>query len=476
MKKIVYYSLMAALAVTPLFSQAQSLESAYFVEDYQYRHHLNPAFDNNGGYFSFPLLGNYNLEINGDFGLGDLIFDNPQYGNGSDKRYTTFMNPYLDPSVALSGFKKGANHLLTDMSFPVLSFGFRTGESYHTFDVSSKTQFGMSAPYDLFELAINTSNRNYVIDNMGAQVQSRIDIAYGYSRKINDQFRIGAKVKAIIGLARADIKMENLQFDLSSTEQWIMRGRAVADLAVKGLSLVSNSKENASQTNYYNYVCGVEMDMPGIGGIGYGLDLGMVYDVTENFTVSAALTDLGSIIWKNNVQAATPDEEYIFDGFHNVDIIGDSGNTFTNQTASFMDQLKDFAHLEDQGNQGTRTTPLGCNLNLGIEYKLPVYNQLSFGLLSTSHFDGAYSWNVERISANWFPNKWLDGGVNLSFGSFGINMGYIINLHPQGFNIFIGTDHLLGTYTKEGIPLGRGVSVNCGFNVTFGKSKKAKNA
>ena len=73
---------------------AQGLNSGYFTEDYKFRHNLNPAFENQQNYVSLPALGNLNVRAQGNFGLGDVLFDNPKYGiNGDNNNKTTFMNP-----------------------------------------------------------------------------------------------------------------------------------------------------------------------------------------------------------------------------------------------------------------------------------------------------------------------------------------------------------------------------------------------
>ena len=46
-------------------------------------------------------------------------------------------------------------------------------------------------------------------------------------------------------------------------------------------------------------------------------------------------------------------------------------------------------------------------------------------------------------------------------------MGWIVNFHPKGMNLFVGMDHLLGKQSKEGIPLSSNASINVGFNVAW---------
>ena len=72
-----------------------------------------------------------------------------------------------------------------------------------------------------------------------------------------------------------------------------------------------------------------------------------------------------------------------------------------------------------------------------------------------------------RLSANYEPLKWIDGGVNLAVNSFAASFGWVLNIHPKGYNFFIGMDHMLGSLSKEGIPLNSNASINMGMSVTW---------
>ena len=106
-------------------------------------------------------------------------------------------------------------------------------------------------------------------------------------------------------------------------------------------------------------------------------------------------------------------------------------------------------------------------MNFGCEYTLPCYKKLSFGLLSSTRLRGNYSWTEGRLSANWVPTKWLDGGVNFAVNSFTTSMGWVINIHPKAYNFFIGMDHILGKMSKEAIPLSSNASIAVGMNITW---------
>lgn len=102
-----------------------------------------------------------------------------------------------------------------------------------------------------------------------------------------------------------------------------------------------------------------------------------------------------------------------------------------------------------------------------------MYRKLSFGALSSTRINGKYSWTEGRVSANWKPLRWLDGGVNFAVNTFTTSAGWILNIHPKGYNFFVGMDHILGKTSKEFIPLSSNASVALGMNITFGSNKTA---
>lgn len=46
-------------------------------------------------------------------------------------------------------------------------------------------------------------------------------------------------------------------------------------------------------------------------------------------------------------------------------------------------------------------------------------------------------------------------------------MGWVLNLHPKGYNLFIGMDHILGKTSKEMIPLSSNASLTLGMSVAW---------
>ncbi len=458
----------AAMALVAGGTMAQGLNSAYYTNDYKFRHTMNPAFGNDQNYVSVPALGNVNVALHGNFGYEDVVMDNPLYGKGSDKKMTTFMHPDISVGDALDGFSTGNNRIVGNVGLTILSAGFKAFGGYNTVELNSKTSFGVSLPYELFAFAKNIGNNTYNIGDINMNAQSYAELAFGHSRQIDERLRVGAKVKLLFGVARGDVEFKNVTADLASNDKWTISGDAKTNMSLKGFAYKSKEHEYKNESKgTYETVNDMNVDGAGLGGFGLAFDLGGIYKIDDDWTVNAAVLDLGFISWSNNVQASNHMKSFEFDGFRDLAVKEGRGETFDDKADTYGDQLADFANLTDDGDQGGRTTGIGATINVGCEYNLPVYRPITFGLLSSTRINGPYSWTEGRLSANWVPLSWIDGGVSFAVNSFTASMGWVLNIHPKGYNFFIGMDHLLGSMSKEAIPLSSNASINLGMSVTW---------
>lgn len=461
MKTMKRYIISAVMIATVGTAMAQDLNSAYFTDDFKFRHSMNPAYGNEQSYVAIPALGNLSVSTKGNFGLESILYEN-KWGS---KKTTTFLNPNISTTEALSNFSSGDNQLLGNVKLTILSGGFKAFGGYNTIELNSKTNLGLSLPYELFAFAKNIGNNTYDIGDINLNAQSYAELAFGHSRDINEKLRLGVKVKVLLGVARADVKMESLKADLTGNE-WTINGQAQADVMMKGFSYTSETKEYDSKPGTYRKVTDLDIDGAGISGFGLALDLGGIYKINDDITVSAAVNDLGFISWSNDMMAKSSGTPFRFRGFQDMGM-HTGNNTFDDQLDSYGDQLADFANLEDKGDQGGATKGIAATINVGGEYILPVYRQVSFGLLSSTRLNGDFTWTEARLSANYRPLEWLDGGVNVAVGTYATSFGWNLNIHPKGFNFFIGMDHLLGKTTKEMIPLSSNANIAMGMSVTW---------
>lgn len=442
------------------------------MEGMSYRHQLNPAFAAERGYINMPLfvLGNLNVGMQGNIGVDDFIY--PYDSDGYD--LTTFMNAEVDANKFLNRLHD-RNLLNISASMPVISMGFNGLGGFNTIEIGAKVNASANLPYELFEFAkrgMSDAATEYEIRDLNVRANAYTEIALGHSHRLaGDRLSIGAKLKMLIGLANINANVNSMKLTLGQ-DRWAIEADGTADISLNKATFTYDED---------NDIDGIDVDKFGVGGFGTAVDLGFEYDfrdVVPGMKVSAAVLDLGFIKWKKGI-AAQLKNQYTFDGFDEqiiIDAAEDDPGELENQIDKIKDDLEDFFKLEEDKNCKARTTPLAATLNVGVEYALPTYRNLKFGLLSSTRLNSMHTWSEARLSANIAPVKWFEASVNYAYSTFGSSFGWVINFHPRGFNFFVGTNHTMGKITPQGIPVGdANAHVNVGMNITWGgKSKKDK--
>ncbi len=461
------YIAVAAMGCAATGASAQALNSGYFLDGYLYNHQLNPALMSEKSYVSIPALGNINITSKGNVGLGSFLF--PIEGD----RLTTFMSSSVDAKEFLGGLKN-MNKMSADVSLSVFSMGLKKWGGFNTLDIGLRSTTSLFIPKDMFEfmkVGQQGSASTYDIGNLGVSSSNYVEVALGHSRQWNDKLRVGAKLKFLLGAGYANFELNDANVTLSE-DKWEINANGEMNAALAGLIIPTKGEsgkelKNPGEETLVDFD-NIDYDSPGLSGFGLAIDLGATYKVMDNLTVSAALKDLGFISWSNNTHATTENETWTFDGFHDLSINGESGNTLDDQLDRITDDFEDYANLHRRSVGGRLGRALAATLNIGAEYSLPMYDKLSFGFLSSTRINGAYSWSEGRFSANVSPLSWFEAGVNYNISSFGSTMGAILNFHPKGFSFFVGMDYLIGKVNTQFIPINNmNASASLGFNVTF---------
>lgn len=475
MKYTKIYSILAACLFCPAVA-AQSLNSAYFMDGFTLRHQLNPAFASERNYVGFPVLGNINIGTQGNVGLANFLY--PYNG-----QLTTFMHESVDTKSFLDGLN-GRNKVNANINLTLLSGGFYAWGGFNTIDLNFRSNTGATLPYELLEfMKAGQTGPNTVYDmgTIGMHTNNYLELAMGHSRQLNDKLRVGAKMKLLFGGANANLAIKDMKVTMAE-DKWMVEGNGKLDASVAGLAIPTNAESGKELDNpkkdaidYDN----IDFDggKAGLTGFGMAFDFGATYRLRDDITLSAALLDFGFISWKNTTTAATSNEPWVFDGFHEIAVKSDMGsddpNSIDSQVDDLTDQLEDFTNMYRTGVDTKKSKMLGATLNIGAEYIFPYYDRLKFGFLSSTRIQGAYSWSEGRLSANVAPLKWFEANVNYALSTFGSSFGWLLNFHGKGVSFFIGSDYTIGKVNTQFIPLNNmNAHVSLGFNVTFGKKHK----
>jgi hypothetical protein len=343
-----------------------------------------------------------------------------------------------------------------------LGAGFKAWGGYNTIGINIRGNESTIIPRSIFDITKNgLKNQTYDISDLNAHAHSYVEIALGHSRKIDEKWRVGGKFKFLLGAGNVDANVNKGTITLGENGYV-----ADIDAELKGNISGLSYKTKASEHNPNRMIMN-GMDISGykISGLGAAFDLGAEYKINDDWRVMASITDLGFISWKNTQLAATHGTVKTNDYIFNVD--KDAEHSFSNEGEKLGDKLAELYELEDKGEVGRRTTMLGATMYIGGEYVAPFYRKLTFGLLNTTRINGIYSWTNFRLSANVAPAKCFSAGVNFAIGTYGTSFGWIMSVHPKGFNLFLGMDHTIGKLAKQGIPLSSNTEFNMGINFPF---------
>ena len=134
--------------------------------------------------------------------------------------------------------------------------------------------------------------------------------------------------------------------------------------------------------------------------------------------------------------------------------------------------MLDFERIEESGKKGGM---LAATLNVGAEYVMPFYCGLTAGILSSTRFNGPYTYAEGRLYANLKPTDWFSFGVNYGVSNLGSSLGGVIGFHTSGFSMFVGADSFCMDWAKAGNGMlypYKKLNIGLNFGLTFNIGKR----
>ena len=459
MKRLIYI-ILTALSFCVAASAQHNFRTGYFLDGYTYNHKLNPALASDRGYFAIPVLGYTTLGVETNMSLAKSLYPD---GKGN-------LDLFLSPNVSANDFLKGIqtnNPINANLDLSVFSLGFHAGKSFNTLDLSFKADARSNLPGSLFSWAKQAGN---VLDmsDFGVNADARVEFSYGYSRKIGEKLRIGAKLKFVAALAKASYAADHLILTMNE-DKWRLTSQGSGYFYAPGVSI---------QTDDLRHINGIDIlsDNEKIieaalnaRNFGAALDLGFTYDIFNWLTVSASVTDLGGVRWSGLSKLGSDAYSVEYSGFDNI---GNEDQDVEATLSDLGDELIEMIQPKVMSTDNTLIEMLSMTAHAGLELRLPFYKRLSAGLLGTYRYDGPYSWWEARASLNWALFRWLSFSGSYAQSTYGESYGGAINFHPNVLNIFVGIDSFKPALnvTDQYIPIDSfNTNLAIGVNIAFGK-------
>lgn len=445
----------AAFAALSLTAAAQSVNSGYFMENYLYRHQMNPAFGNTGkGYVGFPALGNINIGAHGNTHFSNFVWTR-------DGKTMLFTNPMLSADEVMKNFKDNSK-LGFGTKLGIIDVGFKAFGGYNTIGINAVASADVAIPIGIMQLLKEgISNRTYEIGNFKLDAVGYAEIALNHSRDIKQVpgLRVGATMKFLVGIAALQANMKKADLELG-VDSWNIKTDAEVYAMVKGFQY----ERDLNTKDHLEYVSGAKLDnFSAPNGFGVAFDLGAEYE-WRDFRFSAAVVDLGFINFSESYLATTEGERQVRTDRYTFQVNGDDAD---DEWDRLGDDISKLYQLTDKGNVGSHSYGLKTTLNFGVEYELPYYRKIRFGLLNTTRIAGPATATEFRLSANYEPLKVIGLNINGSAGTYGLGFGWMANVRVPGFNLFLGMDHVPGKFTKDMVPLNSNADFFLGIDFPF---------
>lgn len=476
------YILILILAVIIADASAQNSQVLYFMNLPQ-NHLLNPALrPSNKVYIGLPGMSGINLNINNNF-----VNFNDVFIKGQPKdSIISFLHPDYNPDKFLAKIKD-KNSLEQETTVQLLGVGFSVGNDGYVFlDINERIQGNIVLPGDLFRLALKGNEgfagKKIDLSSLRGDIKYYHEFGVGFSRNFTDKLRIGIKGKLLFGIAAASIDNKSLGITVNDDYSHTLDANLTVNMSGP-VNVYMNSKHNVDSVVFddsrFKTSAGATDFFSGKKNIGLGLDIGATFDLTDRIVLSASVTDLGFIRWKNDVTNLKTYNQFKFSGLNMLDVINGT-KTIDEVGKDMLDSLKNAFNVSNSKAPFTTYLPFG--ISLGGSYN--VTKRFSVGLLSYSRIIGKQVREALTLSANLnlgnaFSTSISYTAENHRYDNLGAGVAFragIIQFYLLSDRIPIMWNKIKNDKSNVMVPANwNTINLRLGMNLVFGNRIREKN-
>jgi hypothetical protein len=427
--------------------EAQKNFTLYGLNETAQAHYLNPAFKTKAKfYLSLPIAYQSFGISNSGFKLNDLL-----QSRASDDSLV------LNPNNALNKMAD-LNFLTAEMHNELIAFGFKAKDNYFSFSLTNHLVSNFTYPSDLFRFAIEGNGKSLLgerasLDGLGFNLNSYIEYAFGYNRKVNSKLTIGGRLKLLSGIANVDTRKSKLGITTDAT---------TFDLTIDGAAEVNTSGVKPfyeTSTATYNPF----KSILNFKNFGMAVDLGATYELNEKFAFNASVLDLGAIKWDTeNANFVSNEVNFKFEGVDLNQYLNDS-------TYSFVDAISDTLTKVFDGYENSKsyTSGLYTRFYLGSTYK--VSKRFDIGATLYNEFIKKQYRAGLILSGNLKVNNWFAATINYSaYARSFANIGLGFSIKGGPIQWYVISDNILAFMAPQGA---KNAHLSTGLNILIGPNK-----
>ncbi|MFC2129382.1 DUF5723 family protein [Bacteroidota bacterium] len=451
----------AFLILASLQLGAQIPNSLFFMPNVPQSNRINPAIQPRSGlYFGMPGLSPLRFQITSSALAFQDVFT---YNSDIDAMITPF-HPLGDEQAFLDQLDP-VNYFLNELGLSPISFGFRAGKNYFSFDLTTRVDASINYPKGLFELPLyglpDGETRSF--SGLGIDFTGFLETSLGWSRRdlIIPNLDLGVRAKFLTGLANVNTANSVLELTASS-EALNFNSDLEYNIAVPSFINITEADSSLLpdvdvDDTYFNNPPVQIVKEQLLNNIGFGVDIGINYQPIPQLMVSASVLDLGYINWNNTV---TGNMNFAYD------FIGINVNPFTGIDTTFIQELADSAQSSVSIVAGQ---PYRSNLNPKLFVGASFYpiEKIGFGLLSRTDFLNGKVAQQFTATANMTTGRFLNLSLSYTYMTSSVkNFGAGLSVNVWPFNLYIISDNVISgaLWPTEA----KSVNLWFGMNLCFG--------
>jgi len=447
-----YFLLLLAFSgiTGPYCLMAQGSRSAWFVEDIPAAGLINPSYvPESRLYVSLPVKSTFSFGFDSPFSFDDLTAKWPE-GDSlyidreqllSTLRNRNFFNFELYNELLLIGGNiKRHNVNLSIAKVFFARFAFDD-------DLIRLMLYGNGSPGLIGE---TVSVKNNMLN-----ITSFHQFALGYSYAFSEKIRAGMRVNYLNGAF--NIRMRKGVFDLYTGAGEGYPLTVASDIDLFTSSTISDFDNMIDQVERYRW-----FDLS--SNHGYAVDLGVQYQPTEKWRVSASATGLGSIKWKENIKnyySGQPGADFTFTG---LDIAGLVVNGSVTDTFNILDTLQQ--HFALVRTDGFYRSPLNTKVYLGGSYRISEKDRIGLLLrteLMTGRIQPSVTIGYSKDVAKYVSLLATYSAIQRSYTNFGI--GAVVRV--GFFQAYMLADMVYPLFVPE---KAKNYNIHAGISFHFGRT------
>ena len=466
MKKLLPYFLFLQLSL----SYGQQDLTLYYMDNVPQSLYLNPAF---------KPIGKVNIGLPG---ISSFYFDHINTTFTPNNLFETSNGATALTIDNLKGKIGNNNYFGATIRVDLLSFGFKVGKNYFSFNATENAFGRMNLSRGFLELPLygnaDFDHHGGKIDmkNTGVNFTHYREFGFGWQRKINKKLSLGSKIKLLSGLSNAWTKTNTFNLQTNPDNyNWTVTGQ------FEGRTSGFDSASPINSDDIQGYLFNNKNK-------GVAIDLGGTYQLTKKINVNASIIDLGFIRWNsNNFNINTNDASFEFEGLNLTEVIYAPDSIASDSLGALLNRLADAAENElgYSENNDAYTKMLMARIHLGGTYQLyeGKNSEGKVGVLIQSEFYNRTLRPSLTLSYNQSLGRWLNASfaysmINRGFNNLGV--GVSLNLGP--FQFYTAADNIFASWltafqdngeTQFVYPTSsRKTHIHAGINLTFARERK----